>query len=91
MDVDLSLLEDIDDLEVRNVLKRFGTNGFAIFKNDHVNNRISRAAFSLRDQKAIIMGPDRRTSFHFMAVNDNIFNVDKLISSSWKDLVKGLK
>lgn len=91
IDVDLSILEDLDDPEIRNVLKRFSTNGFAIFKNDYINNKISRAAAPLRDNKAIIMGNDRRTSFNTIAVNDNIFNVDKLISSYWKHLVKELK
>jgi len=90
-DVDLSLLDEIDDPEIRNVLKRFSINGFATFKSEHVNHKISRAAAPLRNQDAIIMGPDRRTDFHFIAMNDNIFNVDKLISSYWKDLIKELK
>ena len=91
LDVDLSLLDELDDPEVRNVLKRFSINGFATFKNDHLNNKLSKAASPLREQKMIIMGNDRRTSFNTIAINDNIFNVDKLISSYWKDLIKGLK
>jgi hypothetical protein len=91
LDVDPSLFEEIDDQEIRNILKRFSINGFATFKSDRVNHKISRAAAPMRDQKAIIMGPDRRTSFHFIAINDNIFDVDKLISSYWKDLIKELK
>jgi hypothetical protein len=90
-DVDLSLLDELDDPEIQSVLKRFSINGFATFKDDRVNHKISMAAAPLRNQKAVIMGPDRRTSFHFIAINDNIFNVEKLISSYWKDLIKGLK
>jgi hypothetical protein len=91
IDVDLTILDEIDDPEIRNVLKRFSINGFATFTSETVNHKISRAAAPLRDQKAVIMGPDRRTSFHFIAMNDNIFDVDKLISSYWKDLIRELK
>jgi len=91
LDVDLTILEEIDDPEIRNVLKRFSINGFASFKNDRINHKIAVAAAPLRQQKAIIMGPDRRSSLNFIAVNDNIFGVEKLISSYWADIIKNLK
>jgi len=91
LDVDLSILEEINDAEIRNILKRFSINGYATFDNDRINHRISRAAAPLRKQKALIMGNDRTASFNFIAINDNIYDVEKLISSYWGNIVKELK
>lgn len=91
LDLDLSMLDEIEDTEIRNILTRFSKNGFTTFKNDRINHKISKAASKLRDQDAIIMGPDRRTSYHYISINDNIMDVEKLISNNWKNIIKELK
>ena len=91
IDVDLDILNDIQDEEVKDILKRLSIDGYAVFQNNAVNRRISRASAPLREKKLIITSSDRRTDMHVLSVNNNVFNVEKLISASWKDIIKELK
>ncbi len=95
LDVDSSLLDEIEDPELRNVLARLQKDGYAVFKNDRINNRISRAAKSAgnftRTEQFIIMSNSRRSDLNVVSINNNIFNIEKFMSSFWGDLIKELK
>ena len=91
LDVDIDDLDLIEDEEVKDILRRFTVDGFAVFKNNEVNRKISRASQPLREKKLILTSTDRRSDLHILSMNNNIFNVEKLISDGWDDIIKELR
>jgi hypothetical protein len=91
LDLDLSILNDLEDEEMKSILKRFNMNGHVSFKNDNINKRISRAAPRLRSEEILIMSTDRRTNTNVLSINENILNADLELKARWKDLIKELK
>jgi hypothetical protein len=91
LDVDLDELDAINDPDVRNILKRIGMDGFAVFTNNKVNRKVSRATKDLRDKELIICSEDRRTRKRTLSVNNSILNADKIVSDCWEDIIKELK
>lgn len=91
LDIDLEELDAIDDPEIRNILKRFSIDGFAVFHNGNANRKIARASAPLRKQNIIITSRDRKADLNVLSINSNIFNAEKLVSDSWKNIIRELK
>jgi hypothetical protein len=91
LDLDLTILDDLDDPDLISILKRFNMNGHATFQKDGIGKRIARAAPGLRKERILIIGNDRRTNTNFISLNENIMNADLALKASWADLIKELK
>lgn len=93
IDVDLDVLDDMQDDDVKNILRRFAIDGYANFHNNSINRKVSRAVPHLVDgsNPVLVLSNSRRANIKSMSINNNVLNADKIVSAFWKDIIKELK
>jgi hypothetical protein len=93
IEVDLDILDDIQDDDIKNILRRFAIDGYADFHNNTINRKVSRAVPHLVDgnNPVLVFSNSRRANIQSMSVNNNVFNAEKIVSMYWKDIIKELR
>jgi len=88
LDIDLDEIEKIQDLTIKNIVNQLRINGFAVTKDNSISRRISKKYPEFRENKSIIMAPDRRLDVNIISINPAHTNCNKELEKFIKGIIK---